>query len=148
MLVHIVVATLPDNSGLDLDRMGTVEDLEPEVARGMLNSGTAREPSEDEIAAYRGENPASSDRDVAVDGPRPYTDDEAPKESEAAEPTDAEPVEVAESVEPEATAGTAPDKPVKARRPAMAEQPAAEDPKPDPRTPGAEPASKSAEPQS
>lgn len=52
-LVTIVYVPTPDKRGPDVSRMEKVEDLPDEVARMMLNDGTAREPSEDELAAYR-----------------------------------------------------------------------------------------------
>lgn len=75
MLVHIVVATLPDNSAMDTERMGKVEDLDPEIARAMVNAGTGRIPTEEELAEYRGEHPEETDDDKAVDGPRPVADE-------------------------------------------------------------------------
>lgn len=75
MLVHIVVATLPDNSAMDTSRMGTVEDLDPEIARAMLNAGTGRLPTDEELAAYRGDNPEQVDDSKPVDGPRPVADE-------------------------------------------------------------------------
>lgn len=53
MLVTIVAVPNADNTGLDAERLEKVEDLNPEVARRMLDLGTAREPSDDELAAYR-----------------------------------------------------------------------------------------------
>lgn len=53
MLVTIVAVPLPDNSGLDVSRLEKVEDLEPEIAQNMLDVGTAREPSAEELAEYR-----------------------------------------------------------------------------------------------
>jgi hypothetical protein len=53
MLVTIVAVPNADNTGLDKDRLEKVEDLDPEVARRMLELGTAREPSDDELGAYR-----------------------------------------------------------------------------------------------
>jgi hypothetical protein len=52
-LVTIVAIPNADNTGLDLDRLEKVEDLDPEIARNMLHYGTAREPSDEELAAYR-----------------------------------------------------------------------------------------------
>lgn len=74
MLVFVVVATLPDNSAMDVDRMNKVEDIPDDLARAMLNAGTARQPTEAELAEYRGEHP-EADEDKPVDGPRPYVDD-------------------------------------------------------------------------
>lgn len=54
MLVTIVAVANADNTGLDLDRLEKVEDLPVEVARKMLEIGTAREPSDDELDAYHG----------------------------------------------------------------------------------------------
>lgn len=52
MLVTIVAVPNADNTGLDLDRLEKVEDLPDEVGRNMLNIGTAREPSAEELGAY------------------------------------------------------------------------------------------------
>lgn len=53
MLVTIVAVPNADNTGLDPDRVEKVEDLHPDVARPMLDLGTARLPSDNELAAYR-----------------------------------------------------------------------------------------------
>lgn len=53
MLVTIVAVPNADNTGLDTDRMEKVEDLHPDVARPMLDLGTARLPSEEELDVYR-----------------------------------------------------------------------------------------------
>lgn len=63
MLVTIVAVAKADNSGLDLDRLEKVEDLPDEVARKMVDIGTARESSDGELETYHGK-PAS-------DVPRP-----------------------------------------------------------------------------
>ena len=52
MLVTIVYAVTADRTAPDTSRMERVEDLDPEIARVMLQDGTAREPSDDELAAY------------------------------------------------------------------------------------------------
>lgn len=52
MLVTIVAVPNTDNTGLDPDRVEKVEDLHPDVARPMLDLGTARLPSDNELAAY------------------------------------------------------------------------------------------------
>lgn len=52
MLVTIVAIANADNTGLDLDRLEKVEDVPDEVARKMLDIGTARESSGDELDAY------------------------------------------------------------------------------------------------
>lgn len=65
MLVTIVAVPLPDNSGLDLDRLEKVEDIHPELALKMLDGGTARIPSSAELAAYR-------DAQLARDAKPPY----------------------------------------------------------------------------
>lgn len=52
MLVTIVYVPTADLRGPDLDRMEKVEDVVDELARMMLGDGTARMPSEDELAAY------------------------------------------------------------------------------------------------
>jgi hypothetical protein len=106
MLVTIVAVPNADNTGLDAERMEKVEDLHPDVARRMLDLGTAREPSEDELAAYRGAQDApkydnggdlpagetqahnSTDRAVAIATPATATTDlrskPAPAETPAA----------------------------------------------------------------
>jgi hypothetical protein len=53
MLVTIVAVANADNTGLDLDRLEKVEDLDPDVANQMIQGGTGRVPSEKELAAYR-----------------------------------------------------------------------------------------------
>jgi hypothetical protein len=53
MLVTIVAVPNADNTGLDAERMEKVEDLHPDVARPMLDLGTARMPSDEELDAYR-----------------------------------------------------------------------------------------------
>lgn len=52
MLVTIVAVANADNTGLDLDRLEKVEDLPDEVARPMLDIGTARKPSDEELDKY------------------------------------------------------------------------------------------------
>lgn len=52
MLVTIVAVANADNTGLDLNRLEKVEDLHPEIALKMLDGGTARIPSANELAAY------------------------------------------------------------------------------------------------
>lgn len=52
MLVHIVYMPTADRLGPDLTRMGTVEEVPDEVGRAMLNDGSARVPSADEVAAF------------------------------------------------------------------------------------------------
>lgn len=52
MLVTIVAVPNAANTGLDVDRLEKVEDLPADVARRMLEVGTAREPSDAELAAY------------------------------------------------------------------------------------------------
>lgn len=111
MLVHIVVATLPDNSAMDVERMGTVEDLDPEIARAMINAGSGRLPTDDEVAAYRGENPEEVDDSKPVDGPRPVADEPytpIPAEewqAQQADPEKAEPA--AEKARPRRASGEA-----------------------------------------
>lgn len=76
MLVTIVAVANKDNTGLDLDRLEKVEDLDPEIAQKMLDGGTGRVPSESELAAYRKTlndrpRPAAGDADLpASTGPR------------------------------------------------------------------------------
>lgn len=53
MLVLIVCVANPDNTGLDLDRVNTVEDLPEEIAQKMIDGGSGRVPNEAELAAYR-----------------------------------------------------------------------------------------------
>lgn len=57
MLVTIVAIANADNTGLDLDRLEKVEDLDPEIAWKMLDVGTGRVPSEKELAVYREAHP-------------------------------------------------------------------------------------------
>lgn len=67
MLVTIVAVSNADNTGLDLDRIEKVEELPDEVARPMLDLGTARKPSDDELNAYhaeRGQRDAVSAEDA------------------------------------------------------------------------------------
>ncbi|GAA2636890.1 hypothetical protein GCM10010399_82520 [Dactylosporangium fulvum] len=68
MLVTIVVVPNADNTDMDRDRMGRVEDLPDEVAVQMLQAGTAREPSDDELDTY--------DRDQE-DGASPGSDSDS-----------------------------------------------------------------------
>jgi hypothetical protein len=67
MLVTIVAVPNADNTGLDPDRVEKVEDLHDDVARPMLDLGTARLPSDDELAAYHQAQDAGK-RDSAADG--------------------------------------------------------------------------------
>jgi hypothetical protein len=55
VLVVIVIAPNADNTGPDLDRIGKVEDIPDEIARTMLDLGTARKPTGVELATHRGE---------------------------------------------------------------------------------------------
>lgn len=65
MLVTIVSVANADNTGLDLDRLEKVEDHEPEVARKMVDSGSARLPSDDELEDYRKAQIAAVEQKVA-----------------------------------------------------------------------------------
>jgi hypothetical protein len=62
VLVTIVIAPNADNTGPDLDRLGKVEDIPDEVARPMLDLGTARKPTEEELAAYHGAAQGDAER--------------------------------------------------------------------------------------
>lgn len=66
MLVTIVYVPTPDLRGPDLSRMEKVEDLDPELARMMLADGTARQPSDDELAAYEESRKVEEKADAAV----------------------------------------------------------------------------------
>ncbi|GAA0719866.1 hypothetical protein Drose_06160 [Dactylosporangium roseum] len=68
MLVTIVVVPNADNTGMDVDRMGKVEDIPDEVAVKMLQMGTAREPSVEELDTY------DRDRAPGFDGRWSHTD--------------------------------------------------------------------------
>lgn len=61
MLVTIVAIANADNTGLDLDRLEKVEDLPEEVARTMLQIGTARKPSDEELDEYEKAQAKDSD---------------------------------------------------------------------------------------
>lgn len=52
MLVHIVYVPDATRLGPDLTRMGKVEDMPEEVARKMIDDGSARWPTDDERDAY------------------------------------------------------------------------------------------------
>jgi hypothetical protein len=95
VLVWIVAAALPDNSGMDVERMNTVEDMHPELARAMFNSGTGREPTADEIAEY--ERQQAERKATAEPGPAeptktgadaPVTEEPRPRIVTGAEPRD------------------------------------------------------------
>ncbi|GAA2346947.1 hypothetical protein [Dactylosporangium salmoneum] len=64
MLVTIVAVPNADNTGLDVERMEKVEDLAPELALKMLEGGTARQPSEAELAAYHEQQQAGRTDDA------------------------------------------------------------------------------------
>jgi hypothetical protein len=70
MLITIVAVANADNTGLDLDRLEKVEDLDPEIAWKMLDVGTGRVPSEKELAAYRDAHPDTG-TDSASEAPEP-----------------------------------------------------------------------------
>lgn len=53
MLVTIVAVPTADNTGLDADRAEKVEDITDELAVKMLQIGTAREPSAEDLDAYQ-----------------------------------------------------------------------------------------------
>ncbi len=65
MLVTIVAIANADNTGLDLDRLEKVEDLPAEVARKMLDIGTAREPSDSELEKYHAAQAETAERNLA-----------------------------------------------------------------------------------
>ncbi len=65
MLVTIVAVPNADITGIHLDRVEKVENLPAEVARRMVDLGTARLPSEEELEAYREAKIAEVDRQVA-----------------------------------------------------------------------------------
>ncbi|MGI5247772.1 hypothetical protein [Dactylosporangium sp. CA-139066] len=81
MLVTIVVVPNADNTGLDPDRMGRVEDIPDEVAVKMLQMGTAREPSTGELDAYRTAQTAEAGEERTAD------QDDSQTGGEAATPT-------------------------------------------------------------
>jgi hypothetical protein len=70
MLVTIVAVANADNTGLDLDRLEKVEDLPDEVALKMLDFGSARQPSDDELAAYREQQTAEKPANKPARQPR------------------------------------------------------------------------------
>lgn len=82
MLVTIVAVANADNTGLDLDRLERVEDLPDDLALNMLHFGTAREPSEAELANYHA-TPANVPTGTPADDIR-----EDAAEPEAAAPDD------------------------------------------------------------
>lgn len=53
MLLKIVYAVNASRTGPDLDRMGQLEEFEPEVARIWLGDGTAVQPTEQELADHK-----------------------------------------------------------------------------------------------
>ena len=65
MLVTIVAVPNADNTGIDTDRVEKVENIPAEVARRMVDLGTARLPSEDELEKYREAQIAEVERQVA-----------------------------------------------------------------------------------
>lgn len=67
MLVHIVYAPTPDRLGPDLTRMGTVEDVPDEVGRAMLGDGSARKPTEEEVAEFDAARQVETKADEAGD---------------------------------------------------------------------------------
>lgn len=52
MLVMIVYVPDAERRAPDTARMGKVEDLPDDLAQRMIGSGEAREPTDDELAAY------------------------------------------------------------------------------------------------
>lgn len=60
-LVTIVYALDKTGHGPDLDRIGTVEDMEPDLARMWLDSGVARVPSDEELAAHNDKQAAAQE---------------------------------------------------------------------------------------
>lgn len=65
MLVTIVAVPNATNTGIDVDRVEKVEDIPVEVARQMVDLGTARLPSEDELETYRETKIAELEQRVA-----------------------------------------------------------------------------------
>lgn len=82
MLVTIVVVPNADNTGLDPDRMGKVEDIPDEVAVKMLQMGTAREPSADELDTHHKAQTA----DAGDERPGDQADDGAGEAATAGQP--------------------------------------------------------------
>ena len=66
MLVHIVIVATPDRSGPDLTRMGKLEEIPDDLARLMLDNGTARLPSDEELAAYEQSREVAAKADEAT----------------------------------------------------------------------------------
>ncbi len=66
MLVTIVMVPNADNTGPDLDRLEKVEDLDLQVAQNMLQYGTARVPSDEELAEYRKTHPDGGEQAEAA----------------------------------------------------------------------------------
>ena len=88
MLVTIVAVPNADNTGIDKDRVEKVEDVPDEVARRMVDLGTAREPSDDELAAYhKAQDGDTSQDDSAGDTPPPAV--KTSKKATPAQPADA-----------------------------------------------------------
>lgn len=65
MLVTIVAVPNADNTGIDLARVEKVENIPAEVARRMVDLGTARLPSDEELQAYREAKIAEVEQQVA-----------------------------------------------------------------------------------
>lgn len=65
-LVHIVYMPTADKMGPDLTRMGKVEDHPDEVARMLLNDGSARLPTDDEVAEYESSQQVEAKADEAL----------------------------------------------------------------------------------
>ncbi len=115
MLVTIVSVANADNTGLDLNRLEKVEDVNPEVARKMLDGGSARLPSDDELETYRKAQIADVERRVAeAETERAGTrDGDAPAEVESTPTTSASTrtakkatAPTVEQADPASTAGT------------------------------------------
>lgn len=111
MLVWIVYMPDADLRGPDLDRMNRVEDVPDELGRMYLGDGSARVPSEEEIAAYE-QQQAAQEKAASVDDLSKLTRDELvallPEDKRAEVPPRAKKSDVAEMVK-EHRAGQATD---------------------------------------
>ena len=86
MLVHIVIVPTADRSGPDLTRIGTLEDIPNDLARVMLDNGTARLPTDDEAAGWqasRGDTEATQG-----DGPQEMVKRRSPRTPDIAASSD------------------------------------------------------------
>jgi hypothetical protein len=66
MLVWIVYAVTADRRGPDVERMNRVEDVSDELGRWLLQTGEAREPTDEESAAFQ----SGADEDSATPAPK------------------------------------------------------------------------------